>query len=509
MALKKGEPLIITFFDIKKAYDRADMSDMLCIVNERGFNGKVWNLTKSMSENLTAKVKTKAGLTEEVKREKGGKQGGKLMVPLFAKMMDTLPEEMHNDDSFGVCHGSNRIASLAFVDDVASIATGYAQQERTLEKINEFAVKHQLEWGEDKCKVMEIGKHKEKRTEWKLGEKTISNCQNYKYLGEVISRDGKNGPNIKDKIGKVKAAVIDAVTCARSKIMQRIGTSVSLKHHEAVIIPTLLYGCETWTLDSKEKCLVDRIDLWALKKMFGLPPTTPTPAVRYVTGTLFTDIHIQKKQLIYLQILLQKDDSEWEKDALNILKQNDTGWAKNITQTLEQWGLELQWDIIASKPIAQWRREVEQAAEKQNKTHLYDICQSKNRTTSKLQTKTRTIAEKLQHKDYKRNPLPILYKLTSIQTRALIMGRYGMLDCRSNFSMGYGGKECTACNVIDDEAHRINDCFKYCVVNRYDKTEKIDFGKIYSDDVNDVMPVVEAILTVWDLENGKNSVKTV
>ena len=28
MALKKGEPLIITFFDIKKAYDRADMDDM-------------------------------------------------------------------------------------------------------------------------------------------------------------------------------------------------------------------------------------------------------------------------------------------------------------------------------------------------------------------------------------------------------------------------------------------------------------------------------------------------
>ena len=85
MALKKGEPLIITFFDIKKAYDRADMDDMLYIVNQEGFNGKAWKLTKSLNENLTAKVKTKTGLTEEIKREKGGKQGGKLWYHCFPK----------------------------------------------------------------------------------------------------------------------------------------------------------------------------------------------------------------------------------------------------------------------------------------------------------------------------------------------------------------------------------------------------------------------------------------
>ena len=32
MSLKRGDQLIITFFDIKKAYDRADMNDMLLII---------------------------------------------------------------------------------------------------------------------------------------------------------------------------------------------------------------------------------------------------------------------------------------------------------------------------------------------------------------------------------------------------------------------------------------------------------------------------------------------
>ena len=59
-----------------------------------GVDGKLWRLMKSMNEGLTAKINTKAGLTREIIRDTGGKQGGKLMVTLFAKMMDNLAEDM-------------------------------------------------------------------------------------------------------------------------------------------------------------------------------------------------------------------------------------------------------------------------------------------------------------------------------------------------------------------------------------------------------------------------------
>ena len=87
------------------------------------------------------------------------------------------------------------------------------------------------------------------------------------------------------------------------------------------------------------------------------------------------------------------------------------------------------------------------------------------------------------------------------------MGRYGMLDCKSNFSMGYGGKKCIECDIVDDETHRMNDCPKYRDVNLYEQSEKIDFEKIYSDEMTEAMTVVDVILAVWDLEHGKNTVK--
>ena len=54
---------------------------------------------------------------------------------------------------------------------------------------------------------------------------------------------------------------------------------------------------------------------------------------------------------------------------------------------------------------------------------------------------------------------------------------------------------------------RINYCPKYCHVNQYGKADKIDFEKVHSDELTEAMTVINAILNVWNLEHGKNTVK--
>ena len=87
------------------------------------------------------------------------------------------------------------------------------------------------------------------------------------------------------------------------------------------------------------------------------------------------------------------------------------------------------------------------------------------------------------------------------------MGHYGMLQCAANFKMGYGGKNCEKCGVIDDEDHRINYCSKWGR-NLSKSTEKVDFQDIYSDDRCKSLKVVEKVLSLWDLGNGKNAMRT-
>merc|ERR1739838_1165084 len=96
-AIRNGTDLYITYYDVAKAYARADVEDMLVEAWEHGLKGKVWRMMKILNTNLTAKIKTKHGLTREIQREAGGKQGGKNFGFLFAKMMDLMSEEADVD----------------------------------------------------------------------------------------------------------------------------------------------------------------------------------------------------------------------------------------------------------------------------------------------------------------------------------------------------------------------------------------------------------------------------
>ena len=504
LAKKLKREIILTFYDVKKAYDKADVDDMLYVAHKNGFTGKILRLARTLNKGLTARVKAKSGISRLIKRETGGKQGGKLIVPLFAKMMDCLGEDMLQDQALGIIIECMRIAALLYVDDVVSIAEGYTQQENTLNAVNNFAIKHQLEWGAQKCEVMEIGAHKEKNTNWKLGKKTIKNCKSYKYLGEIIMRDGKNEENLKARINKVKSVVRAIMTCAKNDIMKRIEMSVILKLHETVTVPTMLYNSETWTLNKTEKKEIDKLEIYALKKMIGLPKTTPTGGLIFATGTMFASVRMEMKQIIYLQRLLSKPDNQWPKQMLILLNEHKVGWAKQIAQTLEEWGLETDWEKISKTPSVQWKTEVKVAAEKRNRERLMEELIDKSRGQLREKTKTRSLIKLISEDSYTRQPSKSMDKNVLI-ARAIIMGRYGMLQCAANFEHSYGGKNCGHCGVTDNEDHRINHCEKYETLNLYGSYEKVPFELIYSDD--ECMRVVERILMMWDLVNGKNTMR--
>ena len=508
IAQKERRNIIVTFYDVVKAYDKADMGDMMYSMSKSNVDGKIWRLMLALNENLTAKVNTKAGLTRDITRETGGKQGGKLMVPLFAKMMDNLAEDMLEDDNLGIYIQETKIPSLLFVDDAISFAEGYEQQKKTLQEIDQFSQKHKLEWGPEKCKTMEIGSHKEKRTKWQLGNEEIEKCEIYKYLGEMIRRDGKNDDNLEERIGKVKQSVRAIITCCKSDIMKPIGTKIMFQLHEAETLPALLYNAETWTLNIAEKKSLDQIEIYAWKQMLGLPITTPNAAIIHTTGSLYTSIRIQMKQLIFLQKVLKRDEGHWTKITLYALREHDTGWAKQADETLQQWGLEGDWNKISQISIIEWKNEVKLAAEKRNKEKLKEECLSKNRGETKQKTKTKHLIDILNDPNHQRAPDTLIQENQSIVfARALIMGRFGMLKCANNFSHGSGGKLCQECAVIDNEDHRINHCKRWESVNLYNAKDKITFGDIYSEDLDRCHAVIGKVLSVWDLDNGKNDIR--
>ena len=254
IAKENKSNLFLTFYDVQKAYDRADVKNMLHIAWKAGVKGKLWRILKELSTNLTAVVKTRFGPSRKITRHNGGKQGSRLMGRLFSKQMDTISENFISQDNLNIKVNSKlSIGALVWVDDVLSCTLGIRNQRSVLETVDDFARRNKLEWGESKCKVMQVGKKVKVPEKWQLGEKNISNTTSYKYLGDTITNDGKNKTNLELKENKIQATIRQINTTASSDVMRGVESKVLLILFQKCIETSLLNNSESWTLSKTEE----------------------------------------------------------------------------------------------------------------------------------------------------------------------------------------------------------------------------------------------------------------
>ena len=94
-------------------------------------------------------------------------------------------------------------------------------------------------------------------------KKILEQVNEVVYLGSMFSRDGRYEMDVERRIaaGKVNGAL--------AALMRRrnVSTAARLAVHNAVSVPTLLYGSETWILQKKnERRLFEKITFSILEK---------------------------------------------------------------------------------------------------------------------------------------------------------------------------------------------------------------------------------------------------
>ena len=114
-----------------------------------------------------------------------------------------------------------------------TFSTGRVQQKHTLQFVDGFAIKHKLKWGQDKCNVMEIGNGKYCQEKWELGELEIDSCDKYKYLGDIIMRNGSNQKNIEDRHSKVMIMTRKILALGGNEVFRNMQLKALLKMHNS------------------------------------------------------------------------------------------------------------------------------------------------------------------------------------------------------------------------------------------------------------------------------------
>ena len=505
---RKKQETFITFYDVSKAYDNADNDDMMKTIWECGLRGKTWRILKNLNSNLKAIVKTKHGHTREIEMDVGGRQGSSIMGRLFSKMMDGLAEKMLMTAIGYPLTPDTLIPALLWVDDVISCVIGETNQKTTLKNINQFGKDHKLRWGQDKCQVLRVGRHKNTAMKWEIGEMEIQETKQYKYLGDVITADGKNAKNLEARKNKMNVTTISIKTVAASETLNTIETSVLLEMHDTINLSSLLTNSEAWNLNRGEQAELERIEIHAIKLLFDLPIHTPTPALIFSFGLLYTTLRVEQRQLIYLWRVLNREQNHWTQRALNEIIGKNIGWGKTIQETLSRHDLPSDIETIKAHGRNEWTNKVKMAIEKANTDVLIKDCHKMENGQKRRKTKTAFIVDQIERPDYQRTPLKELLSCTKHETKTILMARYGMLECGKNYK-GSLNVTCNECKEYDNEDHRMNHCVRYKSFNNHDDQTKVDFELVYNSNMEILKQIVPKIEQIWNVrnENGSMNVK--
>ena len=185
----------------------------------------------------------------------------------------------------------------------------------------------------------------------------------------------------------------------------------------------------------------------------------------------------------------------------------DIGWGKSITEALNHYDLPDDFPLIRNTSKRQWQRLVSQKTEAMNHKRLYDDCHKTENNAQTPKTKTAHIIPEISTDTYTRKPQDIIVKCNKYESKTLIIARFGMLECGRNYK-GNKPEICSQCTVIDDEDHRLNHCDKFRDINFCNHTEKVDFKKIYSNDIDTVREVLPMIQKVWNTKTAHGTMAT-
>ena len=182
----------------------------------------------------------------------------------------------------------------------------------------------------------------------------------------------------------------------------------------------------------------------------------------------------------------------------------DSGWGKSIKEALTEYNLPSEFTEIMSTHWRQWKRLVTSKTEIMNRKRLYDDCHKTENGDSIPKTKTAHIIPDISKDAYIREPQKDLIQYNKYDTKTIIIARFGMLDCGRNFK-GNKPEICNICNCLDDEDHRLNYCIKFRDNNLYDSTEKADFKKVYSNEIETLNEIVPLIQKLWNTKTAHGS----
>ena len=292
---KRGKRLYGCFVDFSKAFDCVPRDILMKKLQDRGINGKVLEIIKTLYLEDTASIKVGDTYSPPFKTNRGVRQGCVLSPLLFVLFLSDLQEILDDSKDNVKLDGETEISCLMWADDILILSETEEGLQKKLHALERYSKANKLTVNTKKTQCMVFNKTGRLLKNHKFTyNNTILECvREYKYLGFLVTPSGEITSGLKDLRNRTMKALGKMKTTLGAFFLHDISNTIHL--YTYVIRPILLYCSDFWgCLKQPKNNPIETFHTMFCKQLLGVRKQTNNDAALNELGLLPISIHATK-----------------------------------------------------------------------------------------------------------------------------------------------------------------------------------------------------------------------